>query len=114
MKQKVLYIIFLIAGTIPVYLFISWIYIFNNYPTLSQIEKQELYNQLFFGGFNITGNLIIKLCVVVLGLCSICYFSYQLFNKKNIQKNTLTLDILNAILIIVFSIFTLLSIWGLL
>jgi hypothetical protein len=104
-------VIFSFFGAIPTYTSICWIYIFNKYPQLSHIQKQDLFSQTFFWGFAITSNSILQLCIIALGLCSVFYFGYLVFRKQN---NSIKREIINISIFIIFSIFTLFNLWGIL
>lgn len=112
MIKKIMFLIFTIAGIIPVYMFTCWIYIFNSQPKLSHIDKQIVYNQTFFLGYDVTHNLLVKVGVVILGLISVLYFGFQISKKNSEEQNVK--QMINSALFIVFLIFTILSLWGIL
>lgn len=115
MRQYIFFTFFFIAGFVPIYLFIGWIYIFNAYSDLSHLEKQEIFNETISFGLNSTGNFYIQLIVILFGLSAVVYFGFQLKRHKNkriekvIHNYTFCL-----VLLILFSIFTLHSIWAVL
>lgn len=110
MKDKILFSLFFLAGAVPVYTFLGWIYVFNKYPDFSQIEKQGKFNQDIFFGIHATNSFSIKLIVILLGLSSIVFLIVRLIKiQDKIRKSGL---IFNIVLIGIIAIFTLLSIFS--
>jgi uncharacterized membrane protein SpoIIM required for sporulation len=113
MKHNILFTFFVLAGLIPVYTFSGWIYIFNKYRNLTHIDKQHNYNKEILLGVT-TNNIYITLTVILLGLCSIVYFSFQLRRKEEENKISILKYTIYLALIIIFAFFTLLTIWSIL
>lgn len=115
MRQYILFTFFVITGFVPIYPFIGWIYVFNANPNLSQVEKQQVFNETITFGFDATGSFYFKLLVILLGSSSVVYFGYRLSkaktekSKKNIHNFVLCLTLL-----ILFSLFTLQSVFAIL
>ncbi|MBU2018046.1 MAG: hypothetical protein KJ941_00250 [Bacteroidetes bacterium] len=114
MKRNGVYFIFIIAGAVPVYMNVCWLIVFNAHPKLSQVEKQKIFRQNFLLDLDVIENVFFKLSVLVLGLCSVVYFGYKIGQKKDIQDDFKKNDFLNVSLFVLFTISTLLNIWGML
>lgn len=102
MKVKLLYLLFLVIGIIPIYHVVSWIYVFKTNPNLSQIEKQIVFYDDFCLGYR--PNVFL---VALFGVVSIGFFVFQLIkNQGNLFKRILLITLSLVILI-----FTLLNVW---
>lgn len=111
MKEKILFSLAVIFGLIPVYTFLGWIIIFNKYPERTHLEKQQIYNNEIFFGINATNNQFIGISIILFGVFAVLYLSLQLRKSEGEKKISVSKFIIVLPLIILFGVFTLLSIF---
>lgn len=117
MKNRILVIIGVILGFIPVYTVLGWIYIFNHFPEASHIKKQSIFAKKILFGIDSINTLQFHLLTLFFGFISVFIFGmflsrlYQKINRKPSVKVYFTIYLT---LLILFSLVTFLNIWSIL
>jgi len=115
MKNRNLTLFFLIAGILPIYVWIAWVNIFNKHPNLTHQQKQQLFNNEVFFGLGVEQHYVINALILLLGIASIIFFSVRMakFNTWDHPYRVLKLVGSIGFTFLVF-VCTLLNVWSML
>lgn len=100
------FIIGFLLSLLPIYSFISWLYIFHKYPKKDQTFKLREFNKMFFDlSISQTAFTIIN---ILFSFAAICYL-IRFQNIKNVA-----IKIISGIIILILILIALYNFWGLL
>jgi hypothetical protein len=117
MKNKILTVLAIILGVLPVYEILAWIYVFNNNLAASHEEKQIIFNDQMFFGIVFFKTIQSHVLTALLGLISVTIFSVLIYYNNLNTISTLKTKRINfftyLFFLIIYSFFTLLCVFGL-
>ncbi len=111
--KRILLTFFILAGLVPIYAVLGWIYIFNKYPNLDHLDKQYIYNSELFFGIK-ASNIGIILMIILLGFGSLLYFIFKLISVQKEKNKRVFIFTIYLIFTIIVGLFTLLNVWSIL
>lgn len=110
MKNKVLLFTGLLLGLISAYPPFGWIYVLNSYSEATRPEIRSVFYQKILFGLNTDYSLLFHTVVILLGLFSVSIFAVLLYKLSQTNTdNKTTFFILYLILLIIFSLVSVLN-----
>lgn len=112
MRFKLIFIIGIILGLLPIYTTLGWMYVYNSYPQYTQSEKVTHFKHIILHDLNLNLSFL-SLQLFLCGAISIICFSIlvrhsEVIEDKRKAKFNFTI---NLLLLIIVSIFTILNLW---